>query len=404
MLRRLLKISVALGAIGSLALAALLAFLWCEHTRPLVLPVPTGHFAVGRAAYTWVNDAASEPLSPSGAEKETVFASIWYPARLSTQSQQAEYFPSAWQAALAHRSGVLMTDFFTRDLSSVQVHSVLNAPVSPEQTSYPLVIMRAGASAFTADYTVLAEDLASHGYIVAGLDAPYRTFLVVLPDGRTVERVPTANLDLAGDAGARLLAEKLLPMWVADIDFVVHQLEELNDADPTGRFTGRLDFQHLAAFGHSFGGAQALQFCHEEARCRAAIDIDGIPFGTVIRDGLSKSGMILLSDHSRERADPAAKQIFADFRSIYARLPSGHFVTIHGANHFTFSDQILLKSRLVVSVLMAVRVFGHLEPRRGLAITTDYVHTFFDVYLKGASPSQLAGLAVKYPEVQTESH
>jgi Platelet-activating factor acetylhydrolase, isoform II len=60
---------------------------------------------------------------------------------------------------------------------------VLNAPVSPEQTSYPVVIMRAGASAFTADYTVLAEDLASHGYIVVGLDAPYRTFLVVLPDG-----------------------------------------------------------------------------------------------------------------------------------------------------------------------------------------------------------------------------
>jgi hypothetical protein len=93
----------------------------------------TGHFAVGRTAYTWVNAAASEPLSPSGAEKETVFAWIWYPARLSTQSHHAEYFPSAWQTALAHRSGVLMTDFFTRDLSSVQVHSVLNAPVSPEQ-------------------------------------------------------------------------------------------------------------------------------------------------------------------------------------------------------------------------------------------------------------------------------
>lgn len=37
-------------------------------------------------------------------------------------------------------------------------------------------------------------------------------------------------------------------------------------------------------------------------------------------------------------------------------------------------------------------------------MTTDYVHTFFDVYLKGAPPSQLAGLAAKYPEVQTESH
>jgi hypothetical protein len=98
MLRRLLKISVALGAIGSLALAALLAFLWCEHIRPLVLPMPTGHFDVGRVTYTWVDDAVPEPLSPSGAEKETVVAWMWYPAQLSTQSQHAEYFPSAWQA------------------------------------------------------------------------------------------------------------------------------------------------------------------------------------------------------------------------------------------------------------------------------------------------------------------
>ena len=404
MLRRFLKILVALGAIGSLALAGLLAFLWCEHTRPLVLPMPTGYFAVGRASYTWVNDAVSEPLSPSGAEKESVVAWIWYPARLSTQPRHPKYFPSAWQAALAHRSGVLMTDFFTRDLSSVQVHSVLNAPVSPEQTSYPVVIMRAGASAFTADYTVLAEDLASHGYVVVGLDAPYRTFLVVLPDRRVVERVPTANLTYPAMPVRASWPKSFFPMWMADIHFVLHQLEGLNDADPTGRFTGRFDFQRLAALGHSFGGAQALQFCHEEPRCRAAIDIDGIPFGTVIRDGLSKPGMILLSDHSREKADRAAKQDIADFRSIYVRLPSGYFVTIHGANHFTFSDQILLKSRLVVSALMAVRVFGHLEPRRGLAITTDYVHTFFDVYLKGVPPSQLAAFAAKYPEVQAESH
>jgi hypothetical protein len=249
-----------------------------------------------------------------------------------------------------------------------------------------------------------AKTSTSHGYIVVGLDAPYRTFLVVLHDGRVIERVPTANLDLAGDAGARLLAEKLLPMWTADINFVLHQLEGLNAADPTGRFTGRLDFQRLAAFGHSFGGAQALQFCHEESRCRAAIDIDEIPFGTVIRDGLSKPGMILLSDHRREKADATTKQIFTDFRSIYARLPTGYFITIYGANHFTFSDQILLKSRLVISALRAARVFGHLESHRGLAITTDYVHAFFDVYLKGEPPSQLASLATKYPEVQAESH
>jgi pimeloyl-ACP methyl ester carboxylesterase len=297
-----------------------------------------------------------------------------------------------------------MTDFFTRDLHRVKTHSVPNAAVSPQQTSYPVVIMRAGASGFTANYTVLAEDLASHGYTVVGLDAPYRTSLVILPDGRVVDRVPTANLDLVNDTGARLMAEKLLPMWIDDIEFALLKLNQLNSGDPTGKFTGRLDFQRLGAFGHSFGGAQALQFCHVDSRCRAAINLDGIPFGSVVHDGLNKPGMILLSDHSREVDDPAAKGILEDLHSIYVRFPSGYFVAIHGANHFTFSDQILLKSRLIVFALMALRVFGHLGPHRGLGITTDYVHTFFDVYLNGAPASQLANLAGKYPEVQAASH
>jgi pimeloyl-ACP methyl ester carboxylesterase len=47
----------------------------------------------------------------------------------------------------------------------------------------------------------------------------------------------------------------------------------------------------LGTVGHSFGGATALQFCHEDARCRAAIDLDGIPFGSVVTDGLAKPAM-----------------------------------------------------------------------------------------------------------------
>jgi hypothetical protein len=35
--------------------------------------------------------------------------------------------------------------------------------------------MRGGASAPVANYSTLAEDLASHGFVVVGFDAPYRT-------------------------------------------------------------------------------------------------------------------------------------------------------------------------------------------------------------------------------------
>jgi hypothetical protein len=38
---------------------------------------------------------------------------------------------------------------------------------------------------------------------------------------------------------------------------------------------------------------------------------------------------------------------------------------------------------------------------RGLAITRAYVHTFFDVYLKGAPADELAKIRYSFPEVQT---
>ena len=48
--------------------------------------------------------------------------------------------------------------------------------------------MRGGASSPILNYSTLAEDLASHGYVVVGFDAPYRTFVVAFSDGRVIQR------------------------------------------------------------------------------------------------------------------------------------------------------------------------------------------------------------------------
>jgi len=190
-------------------------------------------------------------------------------------------------------------------------------------------------------------------------------------------------------------------MWTSDAAFVVDQLQRLND-EPSWRFAGRMDMQRLGMFGHSFGGATALEFCRQDGRCKAALDMDGIPFGRVVPEGLSKPAMFLLSDHSREMADPESRQIRAEIQSIYDRLPDGRlYVVIRRASHFTFSDQILLNSQAAVG-LMRLAGIGGLDGRRGLAITADYVHRFFDVYLNRAPASSLTSLAGKYPEVEVE--
>jgi predicted dienelactone hydrolase len=273
------------------------------------------------------------------------------------------------------RSSNIFT-LLTRDVSHVHGHSHRNAAVSPRQASWPIVLFRAGASAEVAGYSTLTEDLASHGYVVVGIDAPYRTGEVAFPDGRVILRAPQNNPEAASGAAFQQLTDRLLAEWTRDMSFAVDRLAQLNAADPTGRFTGRLDLTRVGAFGHSFGGAQAAQFCHDDARCTAAVDIDGAPAGSVVQRGIRKPLLFVLSDHSGESGPESAK-IMADVQAV-----GGRRVVIPGAFHFTFSDDgAVIKSGLLRGVM---RLFGKLriDARRQLAMTTEYVHTFFDGELR----------------------
>jgi predicted dienelactone hydrolase len=264
--------------------------------------------------------------------------------------------------------------------------------------------MRAGASAGVVGYSTLAEDLASHGYVVVGFDAPYRTGLVVFPDGRvmgrTAENNPELCVERAQSQQARCMS-KLLKAWTSDTGFVLDRLERMNGSDETGKFTGRLDMARVGVFGHSFGGATAAQFCHDDSRCKAGIDIDGQPFGSVVQEGLQQPFLFLLSDHGKA-SDPVSRQIMANIQSIYDRLPADRRlrIAIRGANHFLFSDDgALLKSQIVTGALRMFGVIG-IDRRRQLAVTTYCVHSFFDAYLNGADVTRLEISSPLYPEIQ----
>jgi predicted dienelactone hydrolase len=265
--------------------------------------------------------------------------------------------------------------------------------------------MRAGASLEVVNYSTLAEDLASHGYVVVGLDAPYRTGVVVFPDGRVMKRTPENDpelcLERTGEEQAHCV-NKLLSAWTTDISFVLDRLERLNNSDSSGRFKGRLDMTRMGVFGHSFGGAQAAQFCSQDSRCKAGIDVDGSLHGSVIQAGIHKPFMFVLSGYGDFSSDAETRQIKADIQSVYEGLPAdGKLrIVIRGANHFTFGDDgALLKSHLVRGVLRGLGKLG-IDGRRQLAVTSYCVHSFFDAYLKGAPGSRLKISSPLYPEIQ----
>src|SRR6266403_18525 len=197
--KTVLKTIVALTLLVVVGIAVVLGLLWLDHTRETALLMPTGPFAVGRTQYAWRDSAHLDALAPQPDTKRQLVVWIWYPAAPQQPQQKFDdYLLAPWRAALERQSGALLTQFLTRDLSRVLTHSISDAEVSPQQHSYPVVLMRGGHSALTTDYTTLAEDLASHGYVVVGFDAPYRTFVVVFPDGRVIARAPQNNADLLG--------------------------------------------------------------------------------------------------------------------------------------------------------------------------------------------------------------
>jgi hypothetical protein len=75
-------------------------------------------------------------------------------------------------------------------------------------------------------------------------------------------------------------------------------------------------------------------------------------------------------------------------------------MTITGASHFTFSDQMFTKSPILLFFLRQAGVMGPLKKDRGLAISSACVQTFFDVYLNGAPASEVTGLLALYPELK----
>lgn len=398
---RVIRTMVGVVLFAVAGIAVLLSLLWLDHNRETTLPAPTGPFAVGRTTYTWSDTAQVNPVAPQPGAKRVLLAWIWYPTVPRQASQTvADYLPAPWRAALERQRGTLLTQFLTRDLSRVRPHSIQDAEVSPQQRLYPVVLMRAGLAALTTDYTTIAEDLASHGYVVVGFDAPYRSIVVVFPDGRVIARAPQNDADLVSGPQQEHLASKLVQAWSADMGFALDQLERLNKSDPSGRFLGRLDLQRVGVFGHSLGGATALQFCHDDSRCKAGIDVDGAPLGSIVGEGVTQPFMFLLSDHKNE-PDAETRQVEANIRSIYDRLPSNRRlqIMIPGASHFRFSDDgAILKSPFVMRVLQILGIV-HLDGHRQVAVTAHYIGTFFDVYLQGAPASKLQRQP-EYPEIE----
>ena len=359
--------------------------------REVVLPRPTGPYAVGRTLFDWTDLKRDDPYSTALGEHRELMVWLWYPATVAPQSKPADYIPAAWASKLPWRPVTLP--------GRVRVHAVADAPLAASQQPYPVLVFSTGFGNLPSDYTSLIEDIVSHGYVVLGITSTYSAPVVRFPDGRVANYLAAASFPRGPRQAIQSAGNRMVKVWAADIGFAIDSLAGM-DSNPKSRFYGGLDLGRVGLFGHSFGGAASAEACSTDPRCKAAADIDGDLFGSVLEGGIKQPFLFVLSDWTlrppwlqRTLAGVSVQRFHQQQTRLTQQMQavckdSDHCGETHipGTHHFNFTDLAVLYSP-------GMRMMGYLGPvdgAQGLAATASCVRTFFDKTLNGKSSSLAA--------------
>jgi predicted dienelactone hydrolase len=268
-------------------------------------------------------------------------------------------------------------------LSTVRTNAISDATPAGGQRSLPLVVLSPGFTNSRSALTALAEDLASHGYVVAGIDHTYESFATAFPDGR----VTTALAREAPRRGPGFW-EKVVAGRAADVSFV---LDELTGAYRAWPGAGLIDPSRIAMAGHSAGGAAAIAAMLADSRIRAGIDMDGATHAPIPDSGLSRPFLFL---GKQSNYTPGGEGAVTTWEHDW-KLMTGwkRWLVVAGTEHASFTDLALLADQIGIDIGAGI------PGARSLDIARAYVRAFFDLHLRGKPQALLDQPSRRYPEV-----
>jgi dienelactone hydrolase len=361
------------------------------------LPKPTGKYPVGTRVLNLIDSSRTEMHPWAMPGNREVVVQLWYPSATDK-----------WPKAKYRRKGE------TSRVSSYQLvlatSSLQDAPLAMGR--FPIVVFNPAWHGFRQRGTGLAQELASHGFVVAGVSHPYNSSMVALSDGRVAH--PDYGLDLGFSLVHHIslerriaMAEEELAIQTEDCRFVLDELERF-DRTAGHPLEAHLQTDRVGGYGYSFGGAVSMEFAREDGRVRSALELDGVLHGSTAVHGLEKPFMIIdsawieswkgkenESSESIRDAETARmwKSIAAAKSDVLMRYGGMH-VVVEGIGHADFSDQVYL------SPLRRFSSAGSVPRKRVAKILGAYIVAFFRQTLCGIEEPILDEGAQPFPEAK----
>jgi dienelactone hydrolase len=347
---------------------------------PIRLAGPTGPAPVGAVELHLVDPSRTDPWSGQARE---VMVTVTYPAADVRDRAMLPWLPPGAGRALKARFGGAADGY-----ALPETHSADRAPALPGRR--PVLLYSPGYASDRTFNTLVVEELASWGYVVAAVDHPYDSGEVEFPDGRVVLTRSAPDADAVA-------------VRAADLRFVLDRLAVLDrggnpDAEqrplPRG-LCGLMDLARVGVLGHSRGGASAAAVMDLDRRVRAGVDLDGALYGPVVERGLDRPFLLMdTAVHDGLNHDPTWPPFWRNLRGWHRCL------RLADADHLSFTDLVAIAPQLPEPARQQLQV-GTVPADRAVAAVRATVRAFFDLQLRGRPDTGrlLQGASPRCPEV-----
>ena len=360
------------------------------------LPEPPGPYEIGTVSMYLVDEDRTEIYGSEPGGPRELMVQIWYPAEPDTGAEPGPWTEDFDQIGPATAQRLDFPSFVLDHLSLADTHSYPEAPLSSAEEQYPVIVYSHGWRSFRTVNVDQSEALASHGYVVVSVDHTYGSVMTVFPDGRAIAADSAAlpEEEEVGPQAYQTATQTLVEVYAADLAFVLDSLEIIDEEDD--RFAGRLDLERVGLFGHSTGGGAVVNACYSDERCVAAAGLDAWVepvLRNIISDGLPQP---FLSVRSEEWTSLDNDPLLIDL-SVHG--DGGQYLaSIAGTRHWDF-----VAIPLLTPLAPQLGLKGPINSARVMAINADLLVSFFDAYLQGGLPFDVAGLSSQYPELSLEA-
>jgi len=398
--------------VGLLAAIAVGVTSWVVIFPTPRFPQPTGPYGIGTRVYSWTDQTRPEPFTTELGDHRELVVQIWYP---TTGHGAPQPYMESSEPTRALAKPLHVPAFLLGNVEHAPTHALRDAPAA--EGRFPVLINPAGLLVFRDASLFWIEELASHGYVVVGLDQPGTSAATVLSGGRVVrvidkpvfDRYMPMALSRASNQSPTLngvaLPGGVIPFLADDLRFVLSQVEILDHDDPI--MAGHIDAGQAGTFGMSLGGYVAPEACYRDQRFRACLAVDAGKTAAVARDGLVQPLMIIGRDADVMRAErskaggwpePEIAHTVNSQRALFEHnRADAYYVTMNGMFHVNWTDAPIWSP-----IVRWIGLAGPIDPYLGFAETNAYTLAFFDHYLKRKPSPLLDETPGRQPDARLE--